>query len=91
MAVNAIGGFCFFAQEQKYWFEELRFYVDVTCVKCIECRKKDQAIKRRMHLYEVLVKNGSRTEKETLELKQLALELFQLGYIRNKSKVDQIR
>ena len=65
-AVNAIGGFCFFAQEQKYWFEELRFYVDVTCVKCIECRKKDQAIKRRMHLYEVLVKMEAEPKKKLL-------------------------
>ncbi|MGH1541328.1 MAG: zinc-ribbon domain containing protein [Arenicella sp.] len=81
--------FLFFAQEQKFWFEELQFYVDVTCVKCIECRKKEQSIKHRMHQYEALVKNENRTAKETLELKQLALELFQLGYIKNKHKLDR--
>lgn len=82
--------FIFFAQEQKYWFETLKFYVDADCVKCIDCRKKEQSIKRLMLDYETLVKNKNRTAKETSNLKNIALELFQLGYITNKHKIDSI-
>lgn len=82
--------FIFFAQEQKYWFEVLRFYVDADCVKCIECRKKEQNIKNMMREYELLSKNKNRSNKETSKLKNIALELFQLGYIKDRNKVDHI-
>ena len=38
--------FIFFALEQKYWFEELKFWVDSHCIKCINCRKRDFEIKQ---------------------------------------------
>ncbi|MCW8931552.1 MAG: zinc-ribbon domain-containing protein [Gammaproteobacteria bacterium] len=82
--------FLFFAQEQKYWFEILRFYVDSDCVKCIDCRKKDHNIKSMINDYEKLVKNQNRSRKETSKLKNIALELFQLGYIKDRQKVDSI-
>lgn len=83
--------FIFFAEEQKYWYENLGFYVDADCVKCIDCRKKEQSVKHLMRQYEMLVKNDRRTENETTELKNIALELLQLGYITNKNKIDNIK
>ena len=82
--------FIFYAQEQKYWYETLSFYIDVDCVKCVDCRKKMQAIKQLMLDYERLVKMKTRTEDETKALKHTALELFQLGYIKDRQKVDNI-
>lgn len=82
--------FIFFAKEQQYWYETLGFYIDVDCVKCIECRKKEQMIKLKMHEYEELVKNSHRIEKETNKLKNIALELFQMGYIRDRNKIGNI-
>ena len=82
--------FIFYAKEQKYWYETLGFYVDADCVKCIDCRKKEHSIKHMMQDYEKLIAKETRTEKETKQLKTIALELFQLGYIRDRNKVESI-
>ncbi len=82
--------FLFYAEEQRYWFETLGFYIDADCTKCIDCRKKEQSIKVMQREYEVLKKNDERTVEETRKLKNIALELYQLGYIKNKSKIDEI-
>ena len=31
--------FLFFAEEQKYWYEELGFRLEADCVRCCDCRK----------------------------------------------------
>jgi len=56
----------------------------------VDCRKKEQDIKQLMHKYEELVKKENRDEDETKLLKNTALELYQLGYIRDKQKIDKI-
>ncbi|MCV6637453.1 zinc-ribbon domain containing protein [Candidatus Albibeggiatoa sp. nov. NOAA] len=83
--------FIFFAKEQQYWFEELGFWVDAHCTKCCDCRAKDHAIKTMLHKYEKLVKKLDKSETETRQLKQIALELYQQGYIQNVSKVNRIK
>ena len=40
--------------------------------------------------YETLLKKEEKNDFEISELKNIALELYQLGYIRNKHKVDKI-
>jgi len=82
--------FIFYALEQKYWFEVLGFYIDAHCTRCIECRKKDQEIKKIQTTYCNLLSRKSRTEDETKILKTLALELYQLGIIKNRAKIDRI-
>ncbi len=82
--------FIFYAVEQKFWYEILKLYIDVDCIKCIDCRKKEQSIKQKLHDYEMLLRNKNRTEKDNKNLKNIALELFQLGYIRDKRKIDTI-
>ena len=34
--------FLFFADEQKYWYEELAFPLEADCLECPPCRKDDQ-------------------------------------------------
>ena len=82
--------FIFFAQEQKYWFEDLGFWIDAHCTRCIECRKKEQEIKAFQITYETLIKKEDRTIEESKKLKNIALELYQIGIIKNKSIVDSI-
>lgn len=82
--------FIFYAIEQKFWYETLGFYIDADCVKCVECRKKEQEIKHLMHTYENLSKKEKRSDEETSILKNTALELYQLGYIRDKQKINKI-
>lgn len=74
--------FIFFAKEQQYWFETLGFWIDAHCTRCCDCRRKDHEIKAIQRKYEVLVTKSDRSETESKELKQVALELYQLGYIR---------
>ena len=82
--------FLFFAREQKHWYEELYFTVDAQCVKCIDCRKKEQEIRVLAGEYENLLKKEDRTEEEMAKLKLLASELYEIGYIRNKRKLGEI-
>lgn len=38
--------FGFPPEEQKFWYEELKFYVDSFAARCATCRKKDRVRKR---------------------------------------------
>lgn len=83
--------FLFFAQEQKYWYETLGFFIDADCTHCIECRKQDQEIKNMHQKYQELLILENRKDKETQELKKIAQELFDLGFIKNIEKVNAIK
>lgn len=80
--------FLFFALEQKYWFEELGFWVDADCTRCIDCRKDQQAIRSMQVKYQQLVSLRDRTAEQTQALAAIAKELLQLGYIRDSGKLD---
>lgn len=82
--------FLFYAQEQKFWYENLGIYIDVPCTKCVECRKKIQNLKQTIKSYEQLLGKDNRTAKETKALKKIATELFKSGYIKNEQKISQI-
>lgn len=80
--------FLFFAKEQKHWFEELGFWIDAHCTRCIECRKKDQEIKLLQKRYQTLVDKENRSSEESRDLKAVAMELFQLGFIKDVKKIE---
>ena len=45
-----------------------------------------------MHLkYQELLALENRKEKETIELKKIAQELYELGFIKNENKVKSIK
>lgn len=80
--------FIFFAKEQKHWFEELGFWIDAHCTKCIDCRKKEQEIKLLQKRYQALVVKQNRSPSESKDLKAVAMELFQMGFIKDVSKIE---
>jgi len=82
--------FIFYALEQKYWYEELGFYIDADCTKCIDCRNKDKKIREQKARYEELITKKERTTTEIKELKDIAFELSKLDYLKNKSKLAQV-
>jgi len=82
--------FIFFAIEQKAWFEKWNLYIDAKPKKCWECRKKEKEIKTLQFDYEQLVVKKHRTLDENKELKKYALELYQLGIIKKKRRIDDI-
>lgn len=90
ICINCGKWFLFFAKEQKYWYETLGFYVDADYIKCSDCRYKEHEIKKLFNRYEELLKCDSRSDQETSELKNIALELFQQGYIKDRTKIDGI-
>ena len=83
--------FLFFAKEQQYWFEELKFWIDAHAIKCSECRKKTRAINRLQISYANLVIKESRTPEENQLLKSSAQQLFYLGVINKVNKLNAIR
>ncbi|MFN7137928.1 MAG: zinc-ribbon domain containing protein [Limisphaerales bacterium] len=71
--------FIFFAEEQRYWYEELNFPLDADCVRCYECRRRKQNIERTKQRYDALMSVAQRTETEELELNLCRLELVEAG------------
>ena len=43
--------FCFTADEQKQWYEELGFYVDSYAKNCLECRRVERRRKELRQIY----------------------------------------
>ena len=82
--------FLFFAQEQRHWFEVLGFFIDAHCTRCIECRKEEHEVRRLHKSYQKLLEQEKRTVQDTKKLKKIATELYNLGYIKDKNKVDKI-
>ncbi len=83
--------FIFFAKEQQYWFEELKFWIDAHAIKCFGCRKRTRAINRLQIYYANLIIKEHRTPTETQLLKSSAQQLFDLGVFNKVNKLNVIR
>lgn len=71
--------FIFFAEEQKYWYEELGFGLESDCVRCVECRKTQQGIARQREVYESLFHVHNRTVDQSLQMAEACLSLIEAG------------
>lgn len=69
--------FIFFADEQKYWYEELQFGLDSDCVRCVPCRKVLQGVEKVRKQYEDLSHVSNQSTEETLTMAECALELME--------------
>lgn len=69
--------FIFFAEEQKYWYEELGFGLDSDCVRCVFCRKRQQGLTLKRVRYEELFHVTDRTTKESIEMAECCLSLIE--------------
>jgi Probable zinc-ribbon domain len=69
--------FIFFAEEQKYWYEELGFGLDSLCTRCIDCRKKQQAIAQQRKIYESLIHLADKNEQQILDMAHACLYLME--------------
>jgi hypothetical protein len=82
--------FLFFAQEQRYWFEDLGFYSGAQCLRCIECRKRVQRTVQLLKDYDQLLHMEARTTAQNLALAELYLTLMEAGTFP-ASKTSQLR
>jgi Probable zinc-ribbon domain len=69
--------FIFFAEEQRYWYEVLKFNLGANCVRCVECRKMRHGVESLRHRYEQLLNASARSDKEALELAKCCITLIE--------------
>jgi len=83
--------FIFFAKEQRYWFETLKFFVEADCVLCPECRPQARTIQRRIRRYSDLMKRQNRTADELETLVDDAVYLLGHGVLRNLHRLGALK
>lgn len=82
--------FIFFAEEQKYWYEELGFTLDADCIRCVECRKDAQRLARHRENYEQLFHVSHRDVEQNLDMAEACLVLIEAG-IFTRRKTETVR
>lgn len=83
--------FLFFAKEQRYWFETLRFFVDADCVYCPECRRESRTIQKRLRRYSDLYAKPVPSRKELMFMIDDAIFLVEHGVLKNLSNVEAMK
>ena len=83
--------FLFFAEEQKYWHEELQLYVDAWCNHCPKCRKERQIVQQAFQRYSELISIEAKSDVQLKQLVNDAVLLWQEGIIKNEQKLRQIK
>lgn len=83
--------FIFFAEEQKYWYETLGFYLDANCVRCVECRQRAQGHERQRRRYVQLLKQDQRSPAEDMEMAECLLELIDRGDFHKRRHTERVR
>ena len=69
--------FIFFAQEQRYWYEELGLKLHADCVRCVPCRRQQRELSRCRKRYEELYRMKTRSEQEHLEMAECLLTIYE--------------
>lgn len=82
--------FIFFAEEQKHWYEDLGFGLDSDCVRCVECRKRQQGLARKRERYEELFHVPNRTTDEALEMADCCLSLIEASTFHSR-QTERVR
>lgn len=82
--------FIFFAEEQRHWYEELGFGLDSDCVRCVNCRKRQQGVAMARERYEELFHLPERTVEENLEMAACCLTLIESKTF-GRASANQIR
>jgi len=82
--------FIFFAEEQKYWFEDLGFPLEADCVRCTSCRKKVQEVQSVKSRYEQINSLDSKSLEEEAEEADCRLFLVEEG-VFNPRQLEKVR
>jgi len=82
--------FVFFAKEQQYWFEELQFFVDSTCVRCAECRRQQRHRKEAQRRYAEMLAEPSPDAAQLTQLLTNTLYLWKEGVLHRQHQLDKV-
>ncbi|MDB2685584.1 zinc-ribbon domain-containing protein [Mariniblastus sp.] len=83
--------FLFFAVEQKYWYETLKFHIDAECTRCAECRKEIQHDRKVFAAFSRLVVQTTFTDEQLSILAENAIVLWRQGRIKNLHTLNRIK
>ena len=85
--------FLFKADEQKFWYEELKFWIDSKPRECAKCRKELRALKALKQEYdrEIASALGKRTSLEQKERLVALLEAIEAGGVTLAEKTLENR
>ncbi len=83
--------FIFFAKEQRYWFETLRFFVDADCVQCPDCRRESRSVQRRMRRYSDAMARQRLNDDELDTLLRDATFLLGKGVLKNLNTLGALK
>ena len=82
--------FIFFAEEQKFWYEDLRLPLEVQPVRCVPCRAEERGLVRGKSRYDTLLGKPDRSAEEDAALVDVALTLIENGLFSRKM-TDRLR
>lgn len=82
--------YIFFAKEQQYWFEELRFFVDSNCVRCSECGSKRRRHHRDEQEFASLQRELQPDAEQIARVLDLTIKLWERQYISKRSQLDSV-
>ena len=82
--------FLFFAEEQKYWYEELGFALESDCIRCVVCRKNQQGLEYKRERYEELFHVSDRTIEQNLDMADCCLSLVEAA-VFHKRQLQRVR
>lgn len=83
--------FLFFALEQKFWYEKLKFSLDSRAVRCPLCRKSDRALRFRFHRYSTAIRKIDLSDAELALLVSDTHFLWEQGLITDIEKVQRVK
>ena len=76
--------FIFFAEEQRYWYEDLQFPLEANLLECINCRRHENSLQKARQDYERLLAKEDRGDDESLQLVECAIFLVEEGLFSPK-------
>jgi hypothetical protein len=82
--------FLFFAEEQRHWYEELGFPLEADCIRCVQCRKRQQGLARTRERYEELFDLSARTSDQQIEFAECCLTLVE-ACIFHQRQIEHVR
>ncbi len=76
--------FIFYADEQKYWYEELGLRLEIDCVRCVPCRKVHRNTAQIRQRYETLFHIPAKNADQAIEMASCCLQLLSSGIFTRK-------
>ena len=83
--------FLFFAREQRYWFETLRFFVDADAVRCTDCRRARHATAAALRRYSAAMTQASLSDDALLAAVEDAAALAEAGVLRRLERLGALK